>query len=128
MATGKWASAQTATKLLAASAFGAAAVGLAASAGASPLVQPAPSDPTGYVIAEKDAAFLRALDRVGIAHPADPEALGTARHACARILDGYTVRDTVGEVAEANPGLSTLKAAHFVAVARVVYCPGAEER
>lgn len=113
--------------LLVGSACVAAAVGMAVPAGAGPLVKPEPTDPTGYLVAERDAKFLSALDRVGIAHPGDPEAVGTAKHACARILDGTTVRDAVAEVAAANPGLSVLKASHFVAVARVIYCPGAAE-
>ena len=95
--------------------LGLAALGLAAAPAA--LADPSPVD----------GRFLAALDQVQIQHPNDAAALDTARNVCRRISDGFTIKETVDELAEANPGLSTLKAGHFIAVARVVYCPQATE-
>ncbi|WP_067970724.1 DUF732 domain-containing protein [Mycolicibacter icosiumassiliensis] len=83
-----------------------------------------PNDPYVYVTSATDDTFLRALDGLGIAHPNDPEAVNVARGACAYMQDGHTVREAVDGVRNSySNNLPLLQGAHFVAVARAVYCP-----
>src|SRR5574337_1395573 len=71
-------------RLLVTSACAAAVVGMAAPA------QAEPTDPFVYVTGATDDTFLRALDHLGIGRPSDPEAINTARAACAYIQDGHS--------------------------------------
>jgi hypothetical protein len=104
-------------KLLVTSACAATVVGMAAPAHAEP------TDPYVYVASATDDTFLRALDGLGIEQPGGPEAVGIARAACGHIRNGYSIREAVDGVRNAYPGLTLLKGAHFMAVARAIYCP-----
>ncbi|UQX09929.1 DUF732 domain-containing protein [Candidatus Mycobacterium methanotrophicum] len=106
-----------AVTLLVTSACAAAAVGVAASAHAEP------TDPYEYVPSATDTTFLGAIDRLGIKQPSGPEAVAIAKGACATIQQGNTIRDAVNGVRSAAPGMPLLQGAHFVAVARRLYCP-----
>lgn len=87
------------------------------SATAEPDEQPAPVNP-------RDAVFIQDLNQIGIPYPSAPFAIGVARHVCAEIADGHSIRETVDEVRASNGAMSVLQGAHFVWVARSVYCPG----
>ncbi|WP_343600781.1 DUF732 domain-containing protein [Mycobacterium sp.] len=104
-------------KLILTAAGAATAVGLAAPAYAEP------TDPNIYVARATDETFFQSLDHLGIDQPAGAEAVTTAKAACGQLAGGQTVRDTVDAVRNTYPGLTVLKAAHFVAVARALYCP-----
>lgn len=105
-------------KLLVTSACAAVAVALAAPASAEP------TDPGVLFGDSPDAAFVRALDQIGIQHPNDRQAVDTANNVCQRIHDGFSAFETVEELQKANPGLESSHATAFVKVARTVYCPG----
>lgn len=108
-------------KLLATSACAAAVVGIAAPAHAEP------TDPYVYLASATDDTFIRALDGLKIEHPSDTEAVNIARGACAYIESGHRIRDAVDGVRNSYPGLPLLKSAHFVAVARALYCPNSSD-
>lgn len=103
--------------LLVTPAWAAALLGLAVPAHAEP------ADPYTYVASATDDTFLRALDHLGIEHPNDAEAVNIAKGACAHIQSGHSVREAVDGVRNSYPGMALLQGAHFVAVARGVFCP-----
>jgi hypothetical protein len=105
-------------KLLMTSACAAVVIALAAPASAEP------TDPGVPPADSLDAVFVQALDRVGIQHPDDRQAVQTANNVCLRIHDGYSAAETEEALQEANPSLEHSHAAAFVKVARTVYCPG----
>jgi hypothetical protein len=104
-------------KLLMTSAAAATVVGMAVPAHAEP------TDPYVYLASATDDTFLRALDGLGIGHPSDPEAVNIARGACGYIQSGHSIREAVDGVRNSYPGMPLLQGAHFVAVARALYCP-----
>jgi hypothetical protein len=106
-----------AAKLLVALTAAAAVIGLAGPA------QAAPADPYVHVASATDDTFLQAIDRLGIEDPSGPEAVYIAKAACAHIQNGNGIREAVDGVRNASSGLPLLKSAHFVAVARAIYCP-----
>lgn len=72
----------------------------------------------------RDALFVQDLDRIGIPYRSAVDAIGVAREVCAAIAGGHSIRDAVNEVRASDGSLSVLQGAHFVWVARSVYCPG----
>jgi hypothetical protein len=104
-------------KLLMTSACAAAAFAMAAPANAEP------ADPYVYLAGATDDTFLGALGRLGIENPSGLEAVNVARGACAHIRSGGSIREAVDGVRNASPDLPLLQSAHFVAVARAIYCP-----
>lgn len=94
-------------------------VGLAAPASA------APAQLNAQVAESPDAAFLQALDQIGVGHPNNGQALATANSVCQRLGDGFSAAETEEGLVKANPGLEPLHATAFVKAARTVYCPGA---
>ncbi len=108
-------------KLLVTSACAAVMLGVAAPAHADPN-DPA-TDPYVYVPSATDATFLQSIDRLGIKQLSGPDAVNIAKAACADIVQGNGIRDAVAGVRNAAPGMPLLQGAHFVAVARALYCP-----
>jgi len=106
-----------AAKLLVMSTWASAVVGMA------PLACAEPVDPYKYIDSATDDTFLRSLDGLGIDYSSGPEAPNTARAVCAYIQEGHSIREAVDLVRDSYPGLPLLKGAHFVAVARALYCP-----
>jgi hypothetical protein len=94
----------------------ATAVGVAAPAYAEP------TDTDVYVANATDETFLQSIDRLGIDQPTGPDAVATAKAACAQIASGQKTRTIVDSVRSSYPNLTVLKAAHFVAVSRALYC------
>lgn len=110
-----------AVMLLAVPACAAAVVGMAGPAGAEPTGPgPAPANAS-------DDKFVHSLDQIGIPYPGEPEAVNSALNACVQIAQGHSIREAVDGVINANPGMSLLQGAHFVAIARTIYCPGHRE-
>lgn len=98
----------------------AAAIGIASPA----VAEPTAAEPAELVAANQpDAAFLQALDRAGVGHANDRQAIGTAGNVCQRIRDGFSSAETAHDLQRANPGLEHPHAVAFVKVARTVYCP-----
>ncbi|HME75478.1 MAG TPA: DUF732 domain-containing protein [Mycobacterium sp.] len=86
----------------------AAAVGLAAPAHADPGV---------------DASFLDALTKAGITFNDGPNAVNAGKTACGLMSQGQQGLDVIKHVSEQNPGISTISAAKFTAIAASAYCP-----
>lgn len=105
--------------LFATAACTAAGVGLAGPASA------APAELSAQVAESPDAAFLQALDQIGVGHPNNRQAVATANSVCQRLGDGFSAAETEEGLMKANPGLAPLHATAFVKAARTVYCPGA---
>ncbi|WP_343572236.1 DUF732 domain-containing protein [Mycobacterium sp.] len=113
MANGK---SRLVAKLIVIGAGAAAAVGVAAPAYAEP------TDTDVYVASATDETFLDSLGRLGIDQPTGPEAIAAAKAACGQIASGQKTRTAVDSVRSTYPNLTVLKAAHFVAVSRALYC------
>jgi Protein of unknown function (DUF732) len=88
--------------------FSAAAVGLAAPVQADPGV---------------DASFLDALTKAGITFNDGPNAVNAGKTACGLMSQGQQGLDVIKHVSEQNPGISTISAAKFTAIAATAYCP-----
>lgn len=71
----------------------------------------------------RDAAFLQALNEVGIKYPSEDQVIASGKAVCAYIETRHTPAETVQTVAEENPQLSPGQAVDFVILARGAYCP-----
>src|SRR5574337_970279 len=109
------------TMLLVISACAAAVVGMAAPASAEPTDSGA--SPANF----SDDRFIQSLDKIGIPFPGESEAVSSAITACPQIAEGHSIQEAVNGVRDANPALTLLQGAHFVAIARAIYCPGHRE-
>lgn len=91
--------------------------------GAAALSVAAPShaDPAGD--AKLDANFLDALQRADITFSNAENAVHAAKAACDLMNQGRSGLDVIHSVTEQNPGISTMSAAKFTAIAASAYCP-----
>lgn len=83
-----------------------------------------PAEPGVGPASPRDAVFLQDLNQIGIPYPSESEAVETAKNACGQIAAGSSVREAVDGVRATNQTLSVLQGAHFVWIAREIYCPG----
>ncbi|MBS9532433.1 DUF732 domain-containing protein [Mycobacterium sp. M1] len=97
--------------------------GVCAALAAVPTVHAEPGDPYLAAAEATDGVFIDAINRLGLGNLNNPPAVAVAHDACGYIRDGHTIRDTVDGVRNTYGGMAVLPAAHFVAVARAVYCP-----
>lgn len=111
----------SARKLLVTSACAAAVVGIPTPAHAEP------GDPYVYVTGATDDTFIRALDGLKIEHPNNAHVVSIAREACEYIESGHPIREAVDGVKNSPLNLPLLQSAHFVAVARALYCPNTSD-
>lgn len=82
------------------------------------LSAPAHAEPTG-----DDAAFLAALDKVGITYADPGQAITAAKAMCGLVANGVTGLQLVADLRDYNPGLTMDSAAKFAAIASGAYCP-----
>ncbi|GFG73519.1 DUF732 domain-containing protein [Mycobacterium botniense] len=71
----------------------------------------------------RDAAFLQALQEVGITYPSADRVIASGKAVCSYMAGGHSPNATVQMVAEENPELSPDQALQFVDLARGAYCP-----
>ena len=93
--------------------------GIAASLGAG---VPAHADP-GRSDPNLDASFLDALTKAGLTVISRPGAVKDGKAACGMMEQGQPELDVIQHVSKQNPGLDTIKAAKFTAIAASAYCP-----
>jgi hypothetical protein len=99
--------------------FRLAMAALAATLAVAPAVQasPAGADPG------LDASFLDALTKTNIIVKSQTGAVKAAKEACGMMEQGKPEIDVVQLVTRQNPGLDTIRAAQFTAIAASAYCP-----
>lgn len=85
------------------------------------LAAPAYADPGEG--AGNDAAFLAALNQVGIRYPSPNQAIGTAQSVCGCLNDGVSGLALVHELKTRNPGFDMDDASDFAMIAAKFYCP-----
>ncbi|MEB3020015.1 DUF732 domain-containing protein [[Mycobacterium] crassicus] len=103
---------------------------LAGAAALAVMAGPAGADPADPGVVpgnSSDSRFVHSLDQIGIPYAGESEAVNSARNACTQLAEGHSIREAVDVVRDANPALSLLQGAHFVAIARTIYCPGHRE-
>ncbi len=93
--------------------------GVAAALG---LPVPAQADP-GSADPGVDASFLDALTKAGITFNNGAGAVNAGKTACGLMDQGQAELDVIQHVTEQNPGISTINAAKFTAIAASAYCP-----
>jgi Protein of unknown function (DUF732) len=81
------------------------------------LAAPAQADPG------VDASFLDALTKAGITFSNGPNAVNAGQTACGLMSQGQPGLEVIQRVSEQNPGISTISAAKFTAIAASAYCP-----
>jgi hypothetical protein len=82
---------------------------------------PAQADPNGASSA--DASFLDALQKADITFSNDASAVNAGKTACGLMNQGQPELDVIQNVTAQNPGISTMSAAKFTAIAASAYCP-----
>lgn len=107
--------------LLVISACTATAAGIAVPASAEP------TDPGAVPANSSNDRFVQSLDKIGIPYQGESDAVNSAITACRQIAEGHSIVEAVNGVRDANPALTLLQGAHFVAIARAIYCPGHRE-
>lgn len=70
-----------------------------------------------------DAAFLTALNQVGISYPNPGQAIGTAQSVCGCLNDGVSGLALIHELKTRNPGFDMDDASDFAMIAARFYCP-----
>jgi hypothetical protein len=73
--------------------------------------------------ADRDGAFLAALNNAGITYKSGPDAIGIGRRACALMDQGHPQPDVVKAMMDQNPGFTNDAANRFVEIAENTLCP-----
>ena len=72
--------------------------------------------------AETDAEFLAALKAAGFSYSSPNQVISSAQVVCVMAARGRPGLDIIYDLKQANPGLSTDRAAEFAKIASETYC------